>query len=74
MNGSIPHKGNPDYDHYDPLEVLYMTVIVIINSLHGSQGQSKRVFTGTLTALNSVYCSTQVLPGSGRSMGKLITW
>ncbi|KAM7439668.1 hypothetical protein ABFA07_010989 [Porites harrisoni] len=20
MNGSIPHKGNPDYDHYDPLE------------------------------------------------------
>lgn len=36
MNGSIPHKGNPDYDHYDPLEVLYMTVIVIINSLHGS--------------------------------------
>ena len=33
MNGSIPHKGNPDYDHYDPLEVLYMTVIVIINSL-----------------------------------------
>ena len=36
MNGSIPHKGNPDYDHYDPLEVLYMTVTVIINSLHGS--------------------------------------
>ena len=38
MNGSIPHKGNPDYDNYDPLEVLYMymKVIVIINSLHGS--------------------------------------
>lgn len=36
MNGSIPHKGNPDYDDYDPLEVRYMIVFVIINGLHGS--------------------------------------